>query len=437
MKKEQEFNYSVGEFAMNEMLYYALYTVENRAIPSMIDGLKPSQRFYLYSSINNSQKEFKKVSAISGIVSEYGYSHGETSVAGAGILMASDWNNNLRLVDSRGAFGSRLVKESGAARYIYTKLHPDFYKWIKDLDLVPEHEDPEHEPPKFYIPIIPLVLANGVEGISTGYKTKILPRDIGSLVDSCREYIKTGKIKEKPQIKFPHSSITVEETEDGKYVCSGHFERNGKTKIVITEVPYNFTREKYIQHLDKLEDDDKIVGYVDKCGKEFRFDVTLKKNNNLSDDDIMKLFKLSANESEILNVISPEGKLRTYEDPRDIIKDFCDWRMENVLTKRISHEKAKAKKEAENINYKIVFIEWYLDTGYSFKDKKKKDAISDIHKGTKIPEDMIESILRMSIMSFTKEMVEDLRKEIKKKEDALEYWEKATPKSEFLNDLKV
>ena len=93
--------YPISQVAENEWKSFAMYTVESRAIPNMIDGLKPVQRFYLYSSILNSKKDFKKVSAVSGIISDYGYNHGEASAAGAGQLMAATWNNNICLIEGR------------------------------------------------------------------------------------------------------------------------------------------------------------------------------------------------------------------------------------------------------------------------------------------------------------------------------------------------
>jgi len=167
--------YPISKVAANEWKSFAMYTVESRAIPNMIDGLKPVQRFYLYSSILNSKKEFKKVSAVSGIISDYGYNHGESSAAGAGQLMAATWNNNICLIEGRGSFGTRLVQEAGAARYVYTRLSDNFNKYMKDIDLSPVHEDPEHEPPAFYLPIIPMVLVNGTKGIATGFVAIAFP----------------------------------------------------------------------------------------------------------------------------------------------------------------------------------------------------------------------------------------------------------------------
>ena len=287
--------YTILDIAKNEWKEFALYTIESRAIPSMIDGLKPSQRFYLYSSLKNSSKEFRKVSAIAGVVSDYGYMHAEQSVSSTGQLMASEWNNNLCLIEGRGSFGSRLIQEAGAPRYVYTRVHKNFYNYIKDIDLSPDHIDPEHEPPKFYIPVIPLVLINGAKGIATGFATNILPRHINDVKKACVEYIKTKNIKNRIPVSFPQFTGTTDyDAANDKFVCNGVFKKIGKTRLVITDVPYGYDRETYVKVLDSLEENNIIVSYEDKCSSVgFEFDVKLKnQTGEWSDEKILKEFKL-------------------------------------------------------------------------------------------------------------------------------------------------
>jgi len=246
-------DYPISHVAKNEWLSFAMYTVEARAIPNMIDGLKPVQRFYLYSSLLNSKRDFKKVSAVAGIISDYGYQHGEQSAAGAGQLMAATWNNNVCLVEGRGSFGTRLVQEPGAARYVYTRVHNNFEKYIKDMDLSPVHDDPEHEPPGYYLPVIPLVLANGTKGIATGFATNILPRCPNDLSRCVREYLLSGTITKKLPVTFPEFSGSVTyDIENKRFIVNGTFERNSKTVLTITEVPYGYDRESYVKVLNKL-----------------------------------------------------------------------------------------------------------------------------------------------------------------------------------------
>ena len=432
--------YPISKVAANEWLDFAMYTVESRAIPNMIDGLKPVQRFYVYSSIKNSKSDFKKVSAVAGVVSDYGYNHGESSAAGAGQLMASEWANNICLIEGRGSFGTRLVQAAAAARYTYTRLHENFNQYIKDIDLAPVHEDPEHEPPRFYVPVIPLVLANGIKGIATGFATNILPRDPEDLARACAEYVKTGNIDKKVRVKFPDfNGIVTFDPEANRHICRGSFQRNSKTVITITEVPYGFDRESYVGVLDKLEEAGHIVGYDDLCDKDgFRFEVKLKQVTSAkwSDEKIMAMFKLIKPYTENLTVIGPNGKLREYDDERDLIRDFCDYRM-GILQQRIDLRKEDATELVRWLNIKMQFIQAVLDDKIKFKNRKKDDVSAQICKHTDAESDEdTDRLLRINIMSLTDEMVKQLQKEIKEAKTELQYWKKTTPSEQFSNDLE-
>ena len=432
--------YPISQVAKNEWLSFAMYTVESRAIPNMIDGLKPVQRFYLYSSLQNSKRDFKKVSAVAGIISDYGYNHGEQSAAGAGQLMAASWNNNVCLVEGRGSFGTRLVQEAGAARYVYTRVHENFEKYIKDIELSPEHDDPEHEPPAFYLPVIPLVLANGTKGIATGFATNILPRDPKDLVSACKEYIQYGSIGKKLPIKFPEFDGTVEyNAEENKYIVYGKYEKKSKTILTISEVPYGFDRESYVKILDKLEDDGDIVSYEDLCDKEgFNFEIKLKQTGSSSwtDEKIVRKFKLSKPLTENLTVIDQNGKLKEYNDERELIKDFCKYRNE-VLQNRIDLRKKEAIELGHWLKIKMQFIQKVLDNEIEFKNKKKKEVSEQILVKTDAENtDQIDRLLRINILSLTQEMVKQLEKEIKEANKELKYWETTSQQKQFLLDLE-
>lgn len=430
--------YPISQVASNEWLSFAMYTVESRAIPNMIDGLKPVQRFYLYSSILNSKRDFKKVSAVAGIISDYGYNHGEASAAGAGQLMAATWNNNICLVEGRGSFGTRLVQEAGAPRYVYTRLSENFDKYLRDADLAPAHEDPEHEPPAFYLPVIPLVLANGTKGIATGFATNILPRDPDSLSRACRDYVVSGNLTNKPTVKFPefNGDVTYDPVE-GRYVVTGKYEKTSKTVLTITEVPYGYDRESYVKVLDKLEDDNDIVSYEDLCDKQgFRFEIKLKQTGSSSwnHNKIISKFKLSKPLSENLTVIGPDGKLREYKDEMQLIKDFCDYRL-TILNKRIEARKAEAIEEVRWLDIKRQFIGAVLEDNIIFKNRKKADVTKQILNVTDALPNDVDRLLRINILSLTDEMVKELEKDIKAAQKELRYWNKETPKSQFEKDL--
>jgi DNA topoisomerase-2 len=432
-------DYPLSQVAENEWKGFALYTVEARAIPSVVDGMKPSQRFYLYSSIRNTPKDFKKVESVAGTITDYGYNHGTTSASGAGQLMAAEWNNNICLVEGRGSFGTRLVQEAAAPRYTQTRLHPNFYAYIKDLDLAPKHEDPEHEPPAFYIPIIPLALANGVKGIATGFATNILPRDPNDLAAACEEYIRTGKITKRPAIKFPQfDGKVIYSKEEDRYYCHGIYEKKGKTTLLISEVPYGFDRVSYIKVLDDLEEKDLIVSYEDLCDKNgFAFEVRLKQATSAkwTDAKLKKEFKLIKTHKENLTVIDHNGKLKEYDDERDIIRDFVDFR-NTVLQKRIDLRKSETEEEVRWLNIKMQFIQAVLDERIKFKNQKRAAVSKQIMAETDADnQDDCDRLLRINLMSLTDEMVKQLKKDIAEAKKTLTFWKKTTVKDQFLYDL--
>jgi len=430
--------YQLSDVAENEMLNFAKYTVASRAIPSMIDGLKPVQRFYLYSSLQNSRRDFKKVSAVSGVLSDYGYNHGEVSAAGAGQLMAATWKNNVCLVEGRGSFGTRQVQEAGAARYVYTKVSDNFDKYIKDLELSPEHEDPEHQPPAFYIPVLPLVLLNGASGIATGFATNILPRSEADVTAYIRTLVQGKQPRRDIAVEFPdfRGTTTYDATND-RYVCKGLFRKVGKTKLIIEEIPYGFDRESYIKVLDDLEDGSLIYSYEDQTdSRGFRFEVTLKQQTSAKwkDAEIERKFKLSKNHSENLNVIGWNGELREYTDVRDIICDFVDFRL-GTLKQRIAREIAEHTELLRWLKVKIEFIEGVLDDKITFKGKTRKQVSEQVIKVTSALDSDVSRLLALNILSLTKEQVVALRKEIAEAKKSLTYWKKTTATDQYIEDL--
>lgn len=433
--------YPISNVAKNEWLDFAMYTVESRAIPNMIDGLKPVQRFYLYSSIKNSKNEFKKVSAVSGIISEYGYAHGEQSAAGSGQLMAATWNNNICLVEGRGSFGTRLVQEAGAPRYVYTKLSNNFDKYIKDTDLSPQHEDPEHEPPAFYVPIIPLVLVNGTKGIATGFATNILPRDPVDLTQACAEYIKTGKISTDIKIKFPEFSGNVkkEPLEENKYQAMGCFEKKGKTTLIIHEVPYGFDRESYVKILDKLEDEGDIVSYEDLCDKDgFKFEVKLKQVTSAkwNNAKIISKFKLSKPLSENLTVIDYNGKLREYKDAKKLIADFCDYRL-TILQKRIDKKISEHEDEVRWLGIRLKFVEGVRAGDIDIMNLPKNELVKQIVKVTGCTTVETTKLMAMPISSIMKSEPSTFKRFITEAKKKLKHWNTTTPSKQFIEDLST
>lgn len=436
----------LSDIINNEGLEYAMYTVEERALPSMIDGLKPSQRFFLYSALQNAKDKFTKVAAIGGRVSELGYHHGENSACEAGILMTASYCNNLSLLEGDGAFGTRFVREAAASRYIFAKISDNFNKIYKDVELSPVHPDPEHIPPRYYLPTIPFVLINGVKGIATGFATQILPYDYNSIKEKVTEYIKTGDIKEQPLIKYYDFKGNIEWYEketQGKVIkgitLTGLYKLVGNT-LTITEIPYGFDRESYIELLDKLEEQQKIVSYTEDLNST-KINISIKlKRDFLSVDDeknhalILKEFKLQESIAQNITVLDENGKLRVYQDPIQLIKDFVDFRLPFVQ-KRIEDTIAKETEKYNLANAKIVFIKKVISKEIVLDKLSRKQSIELIESFDEL-KNFSEELINMKLYHLTTDEIKKLEDNLRTIEKELDYWKKTTAKKEYLNDLK-
>lgn len=162
----------------NDYKDYSKYVLYSRAIPSLIDGLKPSQRKILYTATKVAKTSRIKTASLAGaVIEKANYHHGDASLNDAINKMAQTFNNNLPLLSGEGSFGSRLVQEAAAARYTFVRLNDNFNKYFVDTDILLAGEDPEDPEPRFYLPTIPWVLVNGISGIAVGFATEIQPRN--------------------------------------------------------------------------------------------------------------------------------------------------------------------------------------------------------------------------------------------------------------------
>lgn len=422
-----------------EALAYAMYTVEDRAIPHLVDGLKPVQRFFLYSTMLNAKSNFNKVAALAGRVSEFGYHHGEGSAASAGQLMANTWNNNMPIIQGRGNFGSRMVQDMAAPRYTFCKLHDNFFKVFKDSDIAPAHHDEEHIPPAYYLPTIPFVLLNGVKGIATGFATDILPHCPQDVKRCVKEYIETGNITEEPLVKFPEFNGNIRIGTEKSFI-EGVYNLVSKTKLIIAEIPYKFEREAYVAILDDLEDKGIIVRYDDNCGEDnFNFEVTLKRDfctdsDELNHEKIMKLFKLRQGISQNITVIDWNRKLREYDKASDLIKDFVDYRIK-FTENRIDNKINEVQRKYDLAVSKVEFIEKVISEEIVLKGKTRAQAIKaiELHDNLKL---FSENLIAMNIYHLTNDEISKLKKDMAKYKKELKYWKTTTVKAEYLKDLE-
>lgn len=424
-----------------EALAYAMYTVENRAIPNMIDGLKPVQRFVIARALEmakGNKDKFHKLASIAGGVADLGYHHGEGSAESAAALMANTWNNIYPILDGQGNFGSRMVQEASAARYVFARVGKNFYDMYKDNEYAPKHKDEEHVPPAYYLPIIPMVLINGISGIATGYATDILPHDVASVKKSVQQALEGKKISE-PKVAFPEFRGEIVPV-DSSFELHGTYKFTSRTQMYITEIPYKYDREKYIAVLDALEDKG-FITYEDACSEDgFGFKVKFRKDYVLGETDeerhakIMKDFKLVERRSQNITVIDHNGKLREYENAADLIRDFVDVRLKFVQY-RIDNKIDETEKAFKLALAKAKFIKDVID-GVVVVQGKTRKALTDELTQNETYGEFADRLVAMNIFHITSDEAKKLALEAKAKKEENDYWKNTDSKTEYLKDLK-
>lgn len=443
----------ISNFIDHEYRDYSIHTITNRAIPLFIDGLKPVQRKTLYSAIKECSNKEIKVSSLGGALPKIGaYHHGSASAEDAIIKMSQEFNNNVCLLEGSGAFGSRPVPVSAAARYIHTKLSENFKTYFNDNDVLPMSLDKDDHPePICYLPIIPFSLVNGAVGIAVGAATKFLPRNPRDIARACKEYIETGTIKSqlRPYVKGFKGKFK-KEIEDGKYTVSGSFTRlsNG-SKLKITEIPLGETHESYKRHLDKLKVDSKIIvnspgSIIDDTQADFEFTVKLtREGKSLTDEQLIKKFKLATSFKENITLIvfddmskipddNTKVSLKSYQNPKDVIKDFVDFRL-LFVEERITHNIKRCQDEITDLGYRIDFIESVVDGTFVIKNKTRKQMIDELTKRYTI--DYAEKFVNISIYSLSKDNITKLKAKLKEIKNELKYWQGCDAKTLYTQDI--
>lgn len=265
---------SYKDFVNMELVLFSNMDNE-RSIPSMMDGLKPGQRKILYVGFKTGcLNREQKVAQLSGQVANVSaYHHGEVSLQSTVVNMAQNFvgSNNINLLMPNGQFGTRLTggKDSASARYIHTQFSPlttlIFRKEDEPL-LTYQEDDNVKVEPVYYVPIIPMLLVNGAEGIGTGWSTKVPnynPRDL----IKCLRLMLAGQepIELKPFYKnFKGEMLTWKDRNNIiRCLCIGNLSIMDDNRLEITELPIGTWTSTYRENLlDPLcNNTDKVSGY--------------------------------------------------------------------------------------------------------------------------------------------------------------------------------
>ena len=485
---------SYSDFINKELIHFSNEDVK-RSIPSLCDGLKPSQRKILYCGFKRNLKKEIRVAQFSGYVSEHSsYHHGEVSLQAAIVGMAQDYlgSNNINLFLPNGQFGTRIMggKDAGAARYIHTQLTPitQLLYPPQDIPLYNYLDDDSFKiEPDYYIPIIPMALVNGCQGIGTGYSTTIPAYNPLDLVKSI--YLLMGG-KELYKLK-PYNrhfkGTYVERSNKKGYISKGKYKKVSSTSVIIYELPIGTWTDDYKDFLDSI-----LIDGGRKRSKSTRGRGGKRKTptKTTSKKQILRSYENHSTESEVkfvlrfsptvlnklihskvsqteditefekqlkltstkytnlsnIHLFDENNRIKKFTNVEDIIIQHFGLRL--ALYKKRKEYMVKAlQKDLSILEAKLSFLMEFIEGSIELRNKPKKEIFKQLKdsgypkfdltnkKGTIGYKPSYDYLTRMPIFSLTKEKIEELTKQKDNKNKELAILASKTTKDLWMEDL--
>jgi DNA topoisomerase-2 len=433
-------NMNISDFVNEELIKYSFDNCE-RSLPSCIDGLKESQRKVLFAFIKRNLTytgKSVKVAQLSAYTAEHSnYHHGEANLADVIKKMACDYtgSNNIPLFYRDGQFGTRHEggKDGGAPRYIFTKFDvlTEYIYRKEDLNVLNyKEEDGDMVEPEYYVPIIPMILVNGQEGIATGWSTSVPSYNPLQLVDCIRMWIeKNGNVNFEDPVTEKFATIlpeltpwyrgfkgTIRENGPNRYTTYGVCDKNIKLKgYVISELPVGCWNSKFKETCIKQVKDGIIEDYIEQSTVEdVKIIIRFPKGDNDGDLDSLKLTSSLSTSNMVM--FDEECKLKKYDNVYDIIDTFANTRY-TCYVKRKEFLIASYRKEYIVLENKCKFISQVVDKTLNIMDISENDVISIMISAGYVSDpysdkiDDYDYLLRIQMRSFAKEKVEALKKQ--------------------------
>ena len=454
---------SYKEFVGREMIHFSKYDCD-RSIPNLVDGMKISQRKILYAAFKRNLIKEIKVAQLSGYTSEHAaYHHGEQSLNTTIVNMAQNYtgSNNINLLEPNGQFGTRLQggNDSASERYIFTQLNKItriIYPPLDDKVLEYMDDDGSLVEPKWYIPIIPMILVNGSKGIGTGFSTDIPCFNPKQIV----EYL-IAKIKNKStsqlniDVYYQGFKGTIEKVEAQKYLIRGVYEIVDAKTVHITELPVGTWTDSYKAYLEKMiygngkkKKDCLIRDYID-MSTDRTVDITvtfangkisslLAKQEDYGCNGLEKILKLYTTKTTTnIHVFDENEKLRKFAGPKEIIDHFIDVRY-SIYVKRKKAQLKQLEKDALKLSNRAKYILETLSSKIDLRGKKN-NQVSELLKSREYSiiddDDKYSYLVKMPMDSVTEENVEKILKERDNKNAEVNILKGTSENQLWLNEL--
>jgi DNA gyrase/topoisomerase IV subunit A len=398
-------------YISNTSKEYAIYVCENRAIPKIQDGLKDGQRKALWLLRNQTEK-IKTISLAGVMISSNLYLHGDTSAADSIGKLAAPYINNVPLIEGIGTFGTRTAPVDGisAPRYTYVKPNKATQLLVyPDIDLVPlkENYDGSTKEPEYFLPIIPLLLLNGIFGVAVGWGTNIQPHSLSQLIEATKAVLQDKPLPDlKPTYSYLETTIVPMEDKDDKWKMYGKGEVVNHNTIKITELPVGTSIEQFRDRLNSMEENDQIVSYTDDSTDVISFNVRFKRGTvaEWTPDKIIEFFKLHEVITERVVVLDWSQTSIRKTDTETVIREHAKWRL-GWYNERYKRKFELADTECNYwLGVKACFDGKItsLTTGKTTKEEIV-DVVRSLTTGIKLTEDQIQKIVSLPLYKWATE----------------------------------
>lgn len=441
---------TITNFLNTEYLNYAFSVLEERAIPSVIDGFKPGARKIMHASLAGTTKDGKlyKLLALSGDAMRVSlYAHGDASLNDTIVRMCRTFTDNLNPLESDSQVGSlRDPDSAGAPRYLYVK-HSKYMDLIykTDYDLLDfVFEEGQYVEPMTYLPIIPTVLCKNNIGVAVGYSMHNQAYDPIDIIEACKEVL-NARIDKKDKIKTvvrPYLKGIKKENwrfEEGIWFNYGEWKLNqSKDLMIVTDLPADVSYEDFEKLLYKYKDEDYIKDWKNKStdgGVNYEIffpkkQLAIEMKKDRSGKRIANKFKLIKQlPDDLLWLLDENHKLKNFQNKNEVIEYFTLYRL-SIYTER-KKKLVKILEERIKKNDELVkFIELVCKGKLKIRNRAKADIKVDMD-GYKLPIELIST----PMSKVTIEERDELLKQNEAMKKELEYIKNTTEKQMYLNDL--
>lgn len=440
---------NIEEEMKSSYIDYSMSVIVARALPDVRDGFKPVHRRILYGMMgigNTSDKPYKKCARVVGEVLGKYHPHGDSSVYGALVRMAQDWNMRYTLVDGQGNFGSVDGDSAAAMRYTECRLSKMGEHIMDDLnkdtvDMMNNFDDSLVEPTVMPTKI-PNLLVNGGNGIAVGMATNIPTHNLGEVIDGCCAYIDNNDIDTEGLMQyikapdFPTGAYIygiqgvkdAYETGRGRIVMRAKAEiesGDSHDKIVVTEIPYSVNKAQLITYIADLVKEGKLDGISnanDESGRQgMRIVIDVKKDAN-ANVILNKLFKMTALQSSFsvncIALVKGRPRLLTL---KECVKYFVEHR-HDVTIRRTKFDLKKAQERAHILEGLIIACDNIDEVVHIIRaSNTPSDAQRNLEQRFNLDELQSKAIVDMRLSQLTGLRLEQLHSEYEELERQIAY----------------